>query len=104
MSTTNVENNNPGPASIIMVNGNKNLEIACSVIMGEGDVVKNPLNITDATTHECEYDEKTGKAVRKYDGKIQEADSKKMKATRDRRVAQGRKVTIKQQQTADIDR
>lgn len=95
MNTTNVENN-PGPASIIIVSGEKNLEVACSMIMGEGDVLKNPLNITDAKTHTCEFDEKNGIAKRKYDGKIQKADFETMKTARDDRRTQGRKIEVKE--------
>lgn len=91
MNTTNVENN-PGPASIIIVSGEKNLEVACSMIMGEGDVLKNPLNITDAKTHTCEFDEEKGIAKRKYNGKTAKANFDIMKAARDDRREQGRKI------------
>lgn len=105
MNATNVENNNPGPASMILFNGAKDLDIACSVIMGEGDVLKNPLNITDAEYHECRLDEKTKKAQRKYDGKLVVANFDKMRRIKDARISQGRPVTqSKSKQTAESER
>lgn len=101
MNTTNVENN-PGPASMIIVSGAKNLELACGVIMGEGDVLKNPLNITDASIHTCEFDEEKKVARRKYDGKVQKANFDIMKLARDTRIEQGRET--KQTKTAGMDR
>lgn len=91
MNTTNVENN-PGPASMIIVSGEKDLELACGVIMGEGDVLKNPLNITDASVHTCEFDEEKKTARRKYDGKVQKANFDIMKLARDTRESEGRKI------------
>ncbi|MBO5479548.1 MAG: hypothetical protein J6A04_07785 [Clostridia bacterium] len=93
MSTTNVENN-PGPASIIIVSGEKNLEVACSMIMGEEDVLKNPLNITDAGIHTCEFDESKKIARRKYDGKVEKANFDIMKQELDTREKQGRNVEV----------
>lgn len=101
MNTTNVENN-PGPASMIIVSGEKDLELACGVIMGEGDVLKNPLNITDASVHTCEFDEEKKIARRKYDGKVEKANLGIMKLARDTRIEQGRKT--KQTKQAEMDR
>lgn len=101
MNTTNVENN-PGPASMIIVSGDKDLELACGVIMGEGDVLKNPLNITDASVHTCEFDEEKKTARRKYDGKVEKANFDIMKLARDTRIEQGRKT--KQTKQAEMDR
>lgn len=96
MSTTNVENN-PGPASIIIVSGEKNLEVACSMIMGEEDVLKNPLNITNAEIHTCELDEEKGIANRKYNGKVEKASLATLKRARNDRRVQGRKVAKTQE-------
>lgn len=101
MNTTNVENN-PGPASMIIVSGERDLEVACGVIMGEGDVLKNPLNITDASFHTCELDEEKKVARRKYDGKVEKANFDIMKLARDTRIERGRKT--KQTKQAEMDR
>ncbi len=105
MNTTNVENN-PGPASMIIVSGAKDLELACGVIMGEGDVLKNPLNITDASVHTCEFDEDKKIARRKYDGKAGKANFDIMKLARDSRIEQGRKISEAEfvKKIAEMDR
>lgn len=103
MSTTNVENN-PGPASIIIVSGEKNLEVACSMIMGEEDVLKNPLNITDAKTHICEFDESKKIARRRYDGKVEKANFEIMKAELDARKEQFKGIEeISEEELAKLD-
>lgn len=91
MSTTNVENN-PGPASIMIVNGERDIQVICSTIIAERDVEKNPLQITDAKTHTCELDAKKGIARRKYDRRVEKANFENMKAALDARKEQGRDV------------
>ena len=91
MNTTNVENN-PGPAAITLI-GNKNLEIACSIIMGESDVQKNPLNITEAKEHTCYYDSEKNIALRKYNGAVRNADFAIMSEERNTRKKQGRDIS-----------
>lgn len=94
MKTTNVENN-PGPASIVVVNGDKDLQVICSTFMAEIDVKENPLQITDAKIHECEFDEKQNIAQRKFsNGKVQKADFSKLKETRNIRRKQGRNIQV----------
>lgn len=92
MSTTNVENN-PGAASVILLNNrDKNLEVACSVIMAENDVEKNPLKITDAKMHECYFDKDKHIAAREYNGKMHTADFDIMQEERNSRFAQNRDI------------
>lgn len=103
MKTTNVANN-PGPASVIVMPGAKEIEVKCSIIMGEKDVELNPLQITDASIHTCEFDEEKKSANRRYDGKNHKADFEIMKEERDTRVKQGRevnKVVVKTVQEID---
>lgn len=101
MNTTNV-GNNPGPASMIIVSGERDLEVRCGVIMGEGDVEKNPLNITDASVHTCEIDNERRIARRIYAGRTEEANFDIMKQTESMRAQQGRKITETKQ--AEMDR
>lgn len=94
MKTTNVEKN-LGPASIIIVNGEKNLEAVCGIIMGEEDVKQNPLGFpTEAQVHDCEFDADKGIARRKYKNRIEKANFEIMKAERDTRKAQGRTIEV----------
>lgn len=91
MKTTNVENN-PGPASIMIVNGERDIQVICSSIMAERDVEKNPLQITDAKVHTCELDQEKGIARREYDGKVRQANFEIMQEQRNARVIQDRKI------------
>lgn len=94
MKTTNVDKN-LGPASIIIVNGEKDLQVKCGMIMGKEDVLDNPLKFpTEAEVHTCEYDAKKGISRRKYDRKIEEANFIIMTEERNTRKQQGRDINV----------
>ncbi len=94
MKTTNVENN-PGPASIVIVNGDKDLQVIASTIIAEKNIMDNPLQITDAQTYQCEFDDKENIAQRKFsNGKVQQADFAILQEARNTRRKQGRKIEV----------
>lgn len=92
MKTTNVENN-PGPASMVIMEGDKGLEVIGAAIIAKDNIIEFPLPFpTEAKSHTCEFDADKEEARRKYDGKIEKADFSKMKETRNKRVEQGRDI------------
>mgnify|MGYP001031774873 CR=1 FL=1 len=92
MKTTNVENN-PGPASMVIVEGDRGLEVIGTAIIARDNIIEFPLPFpTEAKSHTCEFDADKKVARRKYDGKIEKADFSKMKETRNKRVEQGRNI------------
>ena len=94
MKTTNVENNT-GPASIVIVNGDKDLQVIASTIIAEKNIMDNPLQITDAQTYQCEFDDKENIAQRKFsNGKVQQADFAILQEARNTRRKQGRKIEV----------
>lgn len=92
MKTTNVENN-PGPASMVIVEGDRGLEVIGATIIAKDNITEFPLPFpTEAKSHICEFDADKGEARRKYDGKIVKVDFIEMKVARDIRRMQGRKI------------
>ena len=92
MKTTNVENN-PGLASMAIVEDGKGLQVIGAAIIAKDNIIEFPLNFpTEAKSHNCEFDADKKIARRKYDGKIEKADFSIMKQERDKRVEQGRDV------------
>ena len=92
MKTTNVENN-PGPASMVIVEDEREgLQVVGATIIAGDNVIEFPLNFSEAKLHTCEFDADKKEARRKYDGKIEKADFSIMKQERDKRVEQGRDV------------
>lgn len=92
MKTTKIEEN-VGPASIIIVNGEKDIQVVCGTIIGGKDILENPLGFpTKAQVHTCEYDGKKGISRRRYDGKIESANFEIMTEVRNKREEQGRAI------------
>lgn len=92
MKTTNVENN-PGPASMVIVEDEREgLQVVGATIIAGDNVIEFPLNFSEAKSHTCEFDADKKEARRKYDGKIVKANFSKMKEARDTRKEQGRNI------------
>lgn len=92
MKTTNVENN-PGPASMVIMEGDRGLQVIGATIIAGDNVKEFPLNFpTEANSHTCEFDADKKEARRKYDGKIVKANFSIMQQERNKRVEQGRKI------------
>lgn len=92
MKTTNVENN-PGPASMVMIENEKGLQVIGATIIAKDNIIEFPLNFpTEAKSHTCEFDADKKEARRKYDGKIEKANFSIMEAERNTRKEQGRNI------------
>lgn len=101
MKTTNVDNY--GPASIIIVNGEKDLEVLCASIIANKDVLENPFNFpTQAESHTCEFDSDKKIARRKYDGRVEKANFEIMSETRNTRKQQGRSIQVQEKSNKEI--
>lgn len=99
-----IEPINYGPAGITMNAEDKLTTIEFGLIIGE-DVKITPLQISGVETHQCEIDENTNTAKRKFkNGSTMDVSSEKMKKVRDTRKAQGRPITeIKENEVPDME-
>ncbi len=96
MKTTNVEKNNPGPASMVIVEDEREgLQVIGATIIAGDNIMVFPLKFpTESKSNICEFDADKKEERRKYDGKPEKADFSIMKDERNKRKEQGREIGI----------
>lgn len=98
MSNTTDVKNNPGPASVIIMTGEEQLEIVCSTIIGAAEIKETPLILSEKVEeHTCEFNEEKGIAQRRLpDGRVTKADLDTLRNARNARNARGKLKNLSQ--------